>query len=257
MQSKLLAQIARLSRLSKLGVLASCVVLIGCNDQPTGRDFAAPAAPIAANPMPAAPSNANAAPTESAEAARVALLKSKMAKPQLIGAPFEDALQKLQPGQHFRFVTEFSAKDDSWRAIGQSNGSSMAYQLVTKSENFAGDWLVGTSGEGGGYFRTGQQNYQQKGFQPELAKRMLRAIREIPSSAAALQRLKDDFAGGSVAAKFTSQTPAGTLEVWLDERKSEFRKLTLLGADQSLLSIEFSQIGEPQVLPSPPKPPPW
>jgi|GEM_PF-4705246 len=257
MRNELLAQIAGLSRLSKFGVLAVCVVLTGCNDQPTGRDFADPAAPIAANPMPAAPSNTDAAPSESAEAARLALLKSKMAKPQLVGTPFEDAMQKLQPGQHFRFVTEFSSKDDSWRASGQSNGRSMAYQLVTKSENFAGDWLVGTSGEGSGYFRTGQQNYQMMGFQPELPKRMLLAIRAIPSSAVALQRLKDDFAGGVVAAKFTGQTPAGKLDVWLDERRSEFRKISLVGADQSVLSIELSEIGEPQVLPSPPAAQPW
>lgn len=250
--------IARTLQLKMLGVLIAGSALMGCNDQPTGRDFVEPAAPAAANPMPAAPPTSADTSSRAIDAARVALLKSKMEKPKLVGQPFEDANQKLQPGQHFRFVAEFSSKEDNWRASGQSNGRSMAYQLVTQAENYAGDWLVGgDGGTGGGYFRKAQNNYQKMGFQPELQKRMLQAIKSIPASAAAMQRLKDDFAGGAVAAKFTSQTPVGTLSAWLDERKSEFRKLSLVGTDQSVLTIELSEFGEPQILPSPPASQPW
>ena len=235
--------------------LTITAVLIACNDQPTGRDIVDAAAPIANNPMPVAPVADPAASTQSMGAARIALQKSKMAKPQLIGNPFEDARAKLQPGQHFRFIAEFASSGQNWRATGQYNGRSLAYQLVTKAENLAGDWLV--SGESDGFYRTGQNNYQRMGFQPDVQKLLMQAINAVPSSAASLSRAKDDFAGGVVAAKFSTQSSFGTLDMWLDERKSEFRKFTLSGSDQSLLTVELSDLGEPQVLPSPPKSQPW
>ncbi len=235
--------------------LTITATLIACNDQPTGRDFVDPAAPVSTNAIPATPTADPAASTQSMEAARIALLKSKMPKPQLIGNPFEDARAKLQPGQHFKFVAEYTHGGQNWRATGQYNGRSLAYQLVTKEENLAGDWLV--SGETDGFHKTGQNNYQRKGFQPDVQKLLMQAIKTVPISQTSLTRAKDDFAGGAVAAKFSTQTPVGTLDMWLDERKSEFRKFSLLGSDQSLFTVELSELGEPQVLPSPPKSQPW
>jgi hypothetical protein len=227
-----------------MGVLA--IFLAACNEQPSGRDFAeaAPAMETDAAP-PAAPNSAPTADTKTS--ASSALAQARVPKPVLTGQTFSDARSKLQPGMHFAFAMEQVQANDNWQGSGKTNGRSWFYAWRTSEAAMAGEWLV--SGSSALMRAKPETEFAKRAFAPAVHSTLQQALSMIPDDASSLQRGQDDFADGRACAVYTLQSSEGTLKLWLDERKAEFRKLQLM-QPQREVSIELRDINAPQFLPT-------